>query len=493
MKIRIMACAILIALMLMAPALATEGALNFDEKTPPEYTMDEYNMLTPQQQDEFFLWFESIEAFEAWLESAAAPMPWEAENRDPAGYSWDEYSLLTDAQQEAFIAAFDSADGFEIWLEAARPVDAEVLPWEAAGRTPAEYTWAEYELLAPNQQNAFVEWFGDEAAFEAWLESVYAVPGPETMPWDESDKKPADYTLAEYEALTFAQKTAFTEWFGDVAAFEAWLESATMTAEEEVILSWENGGKTPDAYTWEEFEALTFAQQEAFIIWFGSDAAFEAWLEAVNPADEEPLFPWENDKKQPDAYTMDEFAALTAYQQTRFFVWFKSGEAFDDWFSAVSAEIVPENTEVMAENTDDMTENDAENTGEMAENDAAESVAPEIPAWPDFELMTAGQRIEFFRSFESAESFAAWAEKAYPEDIPNDPMPWDNTNRQPAEYTWEEYEMMSVELQDAFFAWFESPEMFEEWMKTVADEEILIEYGIIAPPEEPEETPPEDE
>ena len=57
-------------------------------------------------------------------------------------------------------------------------------------------------------------------------------------------------------------------------------------------------------------------------------------------------------------------------------------------------------------------------------------------------------------------------------------MPWDNTKKQPAEYTWEEYEALPVQLQDAFFAWFESAELFEAWMKEKADRAVLSELGV---------------
>ena len=35
---------------------------------------------------------------------------------------------------------------------------------------------------------------------------------------------------------------------------------------EEVYLSWEHGGKTPDQYTWEELQGLSDVQKEYFFV-----------------------------------------------------------------------------------------------------------------------------------------------------------------------------------------------------------------------------------
>ncbi len=51
-------------------------------------------------------------------------------------------------------------------------------------------------------------------------------------------------------------------------------------------LPWENGGKAPSEYTWEEFLALSGEEQMAFQNAFGSSEDFEAWMNRVMP--EEP-------------------------------------------------------------------------------------------------------------------------------------------------------------------------------------------------------------
>ena len=50
-----------------------------------------------------------------------------------------------------------------------------------------------------------------------------------------------------------------------------------------VVSPWENGGKQPEDYTWEEFEALSDEQQMAFQNSFEDNKDFENWYYKVGP------------------------------------------------------------------------------------------------------------------------------------------------------------------------------------------------------------------
>ena len=68
---------------------------------------------------------------------------------------------------------------------------------------------------------------------------------------------------------------AFQNSFESFEEFEVWMKKVngdTSETEEniELELPWENGGKQPSEYTWEEFEALEGGQQIAFQDSFGS-------------------------------------------------------------------------------------------------------------------------------------------------------------------------------------------------------------------------------
>lgn len=45
--------------------------------------------------------------------------------------------------------------------------------------------------------------------------------------------------------------------------------------------------------------------------------------------------------------------------------------------------------------------------------------------------------------------------------------PWENGGKAIEEYTWEEFEGLSGDQQEAFFEAFETVEAFEEWMEMV--------------------------
>ena len=52
--------------------------------------------------------------------------------------------------------------------------------------------------------------------------------------------------------------------------------------QQKLDLPWDNGGKQPLDYTWEEFVALSMEHQIAFQFAMGFEE-FEAWLNRVNP------------------------------------------------------------------------------------------------------------------------------------------------------------------------------------------------------------------
>jgi hypothetical protein len=218
------------------------------------------------------------EGFEAWLEKVQnqlAKNPWEKPGaKQPKDYTWEEYEALTAEQQMAF-QSYLGAAGFETWLNKVQKETGKN-PWELpGGKKPQDYTWAEFEALTADQQMAFQNYLG-EKGFEEWLNRVQN--RTEKNPWEEPGaKQPADYTWAEFEALTAEQQMAFQDYLGE-AGFEAWLNKVQNQTEKN---PWEvPGAKQPEDYTYEEFEALTAAQQMAFQDYLGEEA-FEAWLNRV--------------------------------------------------------------------------------------------------------------------------------------------------------------------------------------------------------------------
>ena len=299
-------------------------------KQPSQYTWEEYLAMDEARREAFRKSFGSDAVFEAWMEKAqrqepteeSAELPWEQGGKQPADYTWAEFEALTGEQQMAFQSAL-GPEAFEAWLNRAQNL-VEPNPWDQPGaKQPADYTWAEFEELSAAHQMTFQSALGEEG-FEQWLTQAQR----QAMPWEDGGKEPADYTWAEFEALTGEQQMAFQDSFESQAAFDAWLED-NMPRETKPAMPWEQGGKQPADYTWAEFEALTGEQQMAFQSALGTEA-FEAWLDrAQNLAERNP---WDQPgAKQPEEYTWAEFEALSPELQIIFQSSFASEDGFEKW------------------------------------------------------------------------------------------------------------------------------------------------------------------
>ena len=154
------------------------------------------------------------------------------------------------------------------------------LPWEDGGKQPSEYTWEEFEALEGGQQIAFQDSFGSFEIFDEWMQEARF--GTEKKPWDEKGaKQPSEYTWEEFEALSPAQQMAFQKSFESIEKFDEWMWKAQISAEKN---PWDKkGAKQPSEYTWEEFEGLSAEQQMAFQNSFESFEEFDKWLIANNP------------------------------------------------------------------------------------------------------------------------------------------------------------------------------------------------------------------
>lgn len=195
----------------------------------------------------------------------------ENNTKQPSEYTWEEYEALSDDQQAEFQKSFADIETFDSWLSSAQAN--AVLPWENGGKQPSEYTLEEYEALSDFLKDAFFESFEDEYEFSQWLSDAKGYP------WDDGGKLPSEYTWEEYEALTDEAKGAFQKSFADITDFDAWLTEAQANASR----PWENGGKQPSEYTWEEYEALSDFLKDAFFESFENIEDFDEWFAANEP------------------------------------------------------------------------------------------------------------------------------------------------------------------------------------------------------------------
>ena len=312
-----------------------------NEKHPSQYTWEDYLAMSDAEKEEFRRSFGSDDIFKAWLEKAQKVngseiqdvLPWENGGKQPQDYTWEEFENLSAELQMAFQKSFESIDDFDAWMQNAQyQMEVQEInpPWLNGGKQPEQYTWEEFEALTAAQQMLFQSAFENPDAFEAWM--IRAQGGDVLeLPWENGGKQPKDYTWAEFEALSAEQQMAFQSSFDSPDDFEVWFDNAQPV----VKMPWENGGKQPKDYTWDEFEALTAEQQMAFQNSFGSLEAFDAWLQKAQGSGDSTSIPWENGGKQPDQYTWAEFEALSAELQMIFQNSFENFEEFEAWLERV--------------------------------------------------------------------------------------------------------------------------------------------------------------
>lgn len=249
-------------------------------------------------------------------------------------YTWEDFNSMSNEEKDAFYERFETEEDFEKWKDSVQPTETEyIFQWNEPGKAPNEYTWEEYQTLTPEKQEAFYQWFESVTDFEAWMESA-KIPEDTTPVWDKSGKTPSEYTLEEYQSLSPEEQDAFYQWFASEDEFMSWLNDAMPEPEEEEEPDWE---KTPQDYTWEEYQSLTPQEQEVFYHWFGSVEEFEAWMTEVKPVETMPES-WDKPGKNPDEYTWDEYQALTPEEQDLFYLWFATLDDFEAWMTEAQSE-----------------------------------------------------------------------------------------------------------------------------------------------------------
>lgn len=263
-------------------------------------------------------------------------VPWEAAGaKQPKDYTWEEYLALTDDLQYLFYNSFE-AGAFDAWLEENEPkAEGPQVPWETAGaKKPSDYTWEEYNNLSADQQAAFYNWFGSEAAFETWLQQFEDDQTGGNAPWEKAGaKQPEDYTWREYLALSEQEQSMFYNSFGSEEAFDEWMKKVN-PEEQKSDAEGNTDIKLQSKYTWYEYMRLTEQEQTAFFNTFESEEAFNEWLDSVSPVQDD-VCPWERPGgKQPEDYTWDEYIKLTAEQQIIFFNYLNEKGQFDIWLAA---------------------------------------------------------------------------------------------------------------------------------------------------------------
>lgn len=142
---------------------------------------------------------------------------------NPEEYTWEEFEKLSPEEQSNFIESFDNPESFDEWFAENGENEILLYPWDIEGKLPEEYTWEEYEKLNEVEKKAFKESFLTEEQFNLWKDSVFGIG---ERPWEDENKDISEYTWEEFEDLTPAQQEEFLSSFDTPEALEKWLNNA---------------------------------------------------------------------------------------------------------------------------------------------------------------------------------------------------------------------------------------------------------------------------
>lgn len=144
-----------------------------------------------------------------------------------------------------------------------------------------DYTWNEYMSMNDDDKRLFE----NEDDFFAWLESVQRdseVEDEGELPWEEGGKTPDEYSLDEYLRLSEERQLAFREYFGSDDAFYAWMESQIGEDEPDINEDNQFGGMSLDDFTMDDYFDMDPVDQALFKEQFfdGDDEALMEWIDS---------------------------------------------------------------------------------------------------------------------------------------------------------------------------------------------------------------------
>lgn len=296
-----------------------------------DYTWEEFEELSSENQMKFQNGFEDFEAFEKWMQEAQGSQNNILEENEKAlkVYSWEEFEELTPKEQMEFQNSFEGVEAFEKWMQEEQERQSTIL---AEGNTTLlkEYTWEEFNDLSSIDQMRFQNSFEDIDEFEKWIQK--AREDDKNVLTEVIKKQIKNYTWEEFEKLTPEEQMVFQNSFDDFKKFDDWMMEAQGLDND---FTFENEGKQLASYTWEEFENLSPEDQIKFQNSFKNVVEFDKWLQGAQRIDES--FTWDDDKKNPSSYTWEEFEDLSPEDQMKFQNSFKDINEFDKWLQKAQA------------------------------------------------------------------------------------------------------------------------------------------------------------
>lgn len=152
-------------------------------------------------------------------------------------------------------------------------------------------------------------------------------------------------------------------------------------------------------------------------------------------------------KETETEYTWDEYIMLSEDEQKSFLEQFETNEELNKWLNYV-----------IIQDYSGLADLPWETEGNKQPNQYS---------WNEFLKLTSSQQEAFFEWFDDSKKFIDWQLNAqYNQEI----LPWETEgNKQPNEYTWQEFESLTDIQQEKFFEWFENSDDFNDWMNSAKE------------------------
>lgn len=213
--------------------------------SPAGYTWEQYQEMTSEEKLAFQKSFGDMDEYKKWYEDQQASnedenvlLRLDLNERNPEDYTWEEYQELTPEEKAVFPDCFKDMNAYNEWYDKNKEDNEDKEEFESDeaedssvsidlnGKNPKDYTWEEYQKLAPEEKAVFPDCFKDMNAYNEWYEKnkEETVGEDFSVSIDLNGRNPEDYTWEQYQALTQDEKAIFPDYFENMEAYKTWYE-----------------------------------------------------------------------------------------------------------------------------------------------------------------------------------------------------------------------------------------------------------------------------
>lgn len=162
-------------------------------------------------------------------------------------------------------------------------------------------------------------------------------------------------------------------------------------------------------------------------------------------------------EKDAQSYTWEDYQKLSAEEKATFPDKFNTMDEYNEWYSKVSS----------ASNVDNFDNNDDKQVTKVTDINIKGKKASDY-TWDDYQKLSNDEKAVFPDYFESMEAYKDWYKKAKEEAGKNN---IDLAGKKAEEYTWKDYEKLSLDEKAVFPDYFKSMDEYYKWYESVEPKE----------------------